>query len=115
MKQLTFILILTTTISFGQTTNEYDWDYVVKRVKKNKMNVTSGTKEIISEIANSYDGENEQKELIKLYKSTYDFKIVDKIILNNLIDSLTQHGLSEEIKSLAVQTKNSIDNLSNPL
>ena len=56
MRQLTIVFILTTTFIFGQSTNEsvYDWDYVIKRVKKNKMNVTAGTKEIISEITTTY-------------------------------------------------------------
>jgi len=111
MRQLTIAFILTTTFSFGQSTTEsvYDWDYVIKRVKNNKMDVTSGTKEIISEIATTYDAEKEQKELIKFYKSTYDFKTVDKTILKNLIDSLAQSGLNDEIKSLAIETRNSIE------
>jgi thiol-disulfide isomerase/thioredoxin len=111
MRQLAIIFVLTTACSFGQSISEsvYDWDYVFKRVKKNKMSVTAGTKEIISEITATYDSENEQKELIKFYKSTYDFKTVDKTILKNLIDSLAQDGLNEEIKSLAVETRHSIE------
>ena len=81
----------------------------MKRVKKNKMSVSAGTKEIISEIATTYDAENEQKELIKFYKGTYDFKVVDKAILKNLIDSLTQNGLNEEIKTFAIETRHSIE------
>lgn len=111
MRKLAIIFVLTTTFSFAQSTSEsvYDWDYVIKRVKNNKMNVTAGTKEIISEITTTYDAKNEQKELIKFYKSTYDFKTVDKTILKNLIDSLAQSGLNDEIKSLAVETRNSIE------
>lgn len=107
MKQLTILFILTTTFSFGQSTSEtvYDWDFVMKRVKKNKMSVSSGTREIVSEIANAYDSEKEQKELIKFYKATFDFKVVDKTLLKILIDSLTQNGLNEEIKSLAIETR----------
>lgn len=73
------------------------------------MNVTAGTKEIISEIATTYDSQKEQKELIKVYKSTYDFKTVDKTLLKNLIDSLAQSGLNDEIKSIAIEVRNSIE------
>jgi thiol-disulfide isomerase/thioredoxin len=109
MKQLAFILILTTTISFGQSTAKYDWDYVIERVKKNKMDVTVTTKEIISEIAATYDGQSEQKELIKFYGDAYDFKTVDKSILKSMIDSLYTYGLNEDIKALAVATRNSME------
>jgi thiol-disulfide isomerase/thioredoxin len=111
MKQLTVLFILTTIVGFGQSTTEtvYDWNFVMKRVKNNKMSVSAGTKEIISEIAATYDSENEQKELIKFYKGTYDFKVVDKTILKNLIDSLTQKGLNEEIKTFALETRNLIE------
>jgi thiol-disulfide isomerase/thioredoxin len=73
------------------------------------MNVTAGTKEIISEIASTYNAEKQQLELIKFYKSAYDFKIVDKTILKNLIDSLNKKGLNDEIKTFAVETRNSIE------
>ncbi len=111
MIKLVIIFILITAVSFGQATNEakYDWDYVIKRVKKNKMNATAGTREIISEIATTYDSANEQMELIEFYKSAYNFKTVDKNILKNLIDSLVQNGLNMEIKSFAAETRNSIE------
>lgn len=111
MMRLTILFVIATTFSFGQSTIEtvYDWDFVMKRVKKNKMSVSAGTKEIISEISATYDSENEQKELIKFYKGTYDFKVVDKTILKNLIDSLTEKGLNEEIKTFALETRNFIE------
>jgi thiol-disulfide isomerase/thioredoxin len=110
MRQLTILFFLITTASFGQPAHEskYDWAYVMRSVKTNK-NVTAGTKEIISGIAAAYDPVNEQKELIEFYKRTYDFKIVDKVILKNLIDSLTQNGFNEEIKLLAAEARNSIE------
>jgi thiol-disulfide isomerase/thioredoxin len=110
MRGLIIVFFILTTSAFGQLTNEgkYNWDYVIKRVKESKS-TTNGTKEIISEIADKYDSETEQKELIEFYKNAYDYKIVDKGILKNLIDSLTQYGLNEEIKILAKETRISIE------
>lgn len=110
MRGLIIIFLTVATSTFGQLTNEgkYNWDYVIKRVKESKS-ITTGTKNIISEISDKYDPEAEQKELIELYKNAYDFKIVDKGILKNLIDSLTQFGLNEEIKTLANETRISIE------
>jgi thiol-disulfide isomerase/thioredoxin len=110
MRGLSIIFLFLTTSAFGQLTNEgkYNWNYVIKRVKESKS-ATIGTKEIISEIADKYDPETEQKELIEFYKNAYDYKIVDKDVLTNLIDSLTQYGLDEEIKLLAKKTKISIE------
>lgn len=110
MKGLILILLLLTTPVFGQLTSEgkYNWDYVMTRVKESKS-ISSGTKLIISEIADKYDSETEQKELIELYKNAYDFKIVDKGVLKNLIDSLARYGLNEEIKALAMETRTSIE------
>jgi thiol-disulfide isomerase/thioredoxin len=102
---------LATTSGFGQSQHKtvYDWSFVIKRVKVNNMNVTAGTQAIISQIADNYQAENQQKELIKFYRAAYDFKIVDKTILKNLIDSLAKDGLNEEIKSFAAQTRQSIE------
>ena len=110
MRGLTIIFFLITTSVFGQLPKEgkYNWDYVIKRVKEAKS-TTTGTKVIISEIADKYDSETEQKELIEFYKNAYDFKIVDKAILKNLIDSLAQYGFNEEIKNLAKETRISIE------
>lgn len=110
MRILIIMLFLLPTSVFGQLTNEgkYNWDYVMKRVKESKS-TTTGTKEIISEISTKYDSEAEQKELIEFYKNSYDFKIVDKAVLKNLIDSLAQYGLSEEVKILADETRVSIE------
>lgn len=111
MRLLILLFILITSISFGQMANKavYNWDFVMKRVRNNKMSVSAGTKEIISEITTTYDAENEQKELIEFYKNTYDFKVVDKTILKNLIDSLVDNGLNEEIKSFATEARYSVE------
>lgn len=110
MRGLIIIFFLLTTSVFGQLTNEgkYNWDYVIKRVKDSKS-TTAGTKKIIFEIVDKYDSETEQKELIAFYKNAYDYKIVDKEVLKNLIDSLAQYGLNEEIKILANETRISIE------
>jgi thiol-disulfide isomerase/thioredoxin len=110
MRGLIIIFFIVTTSVFGQLTNgeKYNWDYVIKKVKESKS-TTTGTREIISEISDKYDSEAEQKELIEFYKNAYDFKIVDKGILKNLIDSLAQFGLNEEIKILANETRTSIE------
>jgi thiol-disulfide isomerase/thioredoxin len=110
MRGLIIIFFTVTTSAFGQLTDEgkYNWDFVIKRVKDSKS-TTTGTKNIISEISDKYDSEAEQKELIEFYKNAYDFKIVDKGILKNLIDSLAQFGLNEEIKILANETRISIE------
>ena len=111
MRGLIIIFLLLTTLSaFGQLTKvgKYNWDYVIKRVKESKS-ATTGTKKIISEIAAKYDLPTEQEELIEFYKNAYDYKIVDKAILKNLIDSLAQFGLNEEIKGLAKKARISIE------
>ncbi len=110
MRGLVIIFFIVTTSTFGQLTNEgkYNWDYVIKRVKESKS-ATTATKQIISEISDNFDSEAEQKELIEFYKNAYDFKIVDKGILKDLIDSLAQFGLNEEIKILANETRTSIE------
>jgi thiol-disulfide isomerase/thioredoxin len=104
------IFLLLTTFAFGQLTNEgeYNWDYVIKRVKDSKS-TTAGTKNIISEIASKYDPATEQEELIDFYKNAYDYKIVDKVILKNLIDSLAQHGINEKIKKQANEVRAAIE------
>jgi hypothetical protein len=96
------IFLLLTTSAFGQRANEgeYNWDYVIKRVKESKS-ITAGTKNIILEIAARYDSAAEQRELIDFYKNAYDYKVVDKLILKNLIDSLAQHGINEKIRNQA--------------
>ena len=73
MKQLTILFILTTIFSFGQSTNEpvYDWKFVLKRVKKNKMSISAGTREIISEISTTYQADIQQKELIKFFRTGF--------------------------------------------
>ncbi|MBI3221183.1 MAG: TlpA family protein disulfide reductase [Bacteroidetes bacterium] len=110
MKRLIIIFFLITTSAFGQLTNEgkYNWDYVIKRVKESKS-TTAGTKRIISEISTQFDSKTEQIELIEFYKNAYDYKIVDKAILKNLIDSLAQYGLNEEIKVWASEARVSIE------
>lgn len=110
MRLLSTILILVTVACYGQSVEEtvYDWKYVIKFVRKNKMNATKATKEIISEISKKYEGEKEQTELIKFYKGTYDYNIVNKGLLKNLIDSISQNGLGEEIRSFARESRDFI-------
>ncbi|MFZ6012910.1 MAG: TlpA family protein disulfide reductase, partial [Bacteroidota bacterium] len=83
------------------------WDYVAAYVRNKGL--TTGTREIISDIAKKFNGEAEQIELIKFYKESYDYKIVDKKLLGSLIDSLRQNGLNERIRSLATESKNEIE------
>jgi thiol-disulfide isomerase/thioredoxin len=56
-----------------------------------------------------YDSSAEQKELIEFYKNAFDYKIVDKAILKNLIDSLVQFGISEEMRTLANEVRIAIE------
>ena len=111
MKTLTTILILISAICHGQSLTEtkYSLDYVIKYVRKNKMNATKGTEEIISDIVKTYEDENEQMELIRFYKEAYDYKVVDKILLNNLVDSMVINGLNERVKSFATESKNLVE------
>ncbi len=48
-------------------------------------------------------------ELIKFYKEAYDFKIVDKAILINLVDSLAENGLNERVKQFAAGSKHFVE------
>lgn len=103
--------MLTSTIIYGQVPDKeiiYDWDYVLKYVKKSK-DETKGTEAIISDITKCYVGENAQMELIKFYKEAYDFKIVDKAILINLVDSLAENGLNERVKQFAAGSKHFVE------
>jgi thiol-disulfide isomerase/thioredoxin len=104
------IFLLLTTSAFGQLANDgkYNWDYVIKRVKESKS-ITAGTKNIILEIATKYDSAAEQRELIDFYKNAYDYKVVDKLILKNLIDSLAQHGINEKIRNQANEARTLIE------
>jgi len=52
---------------------------------------------------------NAQMELIKFYKEAYDFKIVDKAILINLVDSLAENGLNERVKQFAAGSKHFVE------
>jgi thiol-disulfide isomerase/thioredoxin len=110
MRVLIILFFIVTTSTFGQLTTEgkYNWDYVIKRVKESGSS-TAGTRKIISEIMVRYDSTTEQKELIEFYKNAFDYKIVDKTILKNLIDSLVQFGISEEMRTLANEARVSIE------
>ena len=110
MKQF-LIFMLTSTIIYGQVPDKeiiYDWNYVLKYVKKSKDEI-KGTEAIISDITKCYVGENAQMELIKFYKEAYDFKIVDKAILINLVDSLAENGLNERVKQFAAGSKHFVE------
>jgi peroxiredoxin len=110
MKVLTIIFTLLTTLTFGQSdqTKRYSTDYVISVLRGHKMNLSATTNAIISKIVTAYHNEAQQNELIRFYKETYDYKIVDKNILTKLIDSLSLSGLSEELKSQARETKKSV-------
>ncbi len=98
---------LITKVCCGQSsdTSKYTLPDVIKiTVQKNKS-VTAGTKEIISNIAHEYEGEEEQFELIRFYKSSYDYKVVDKKILKNLIDSLSANGATENVRRNATAAR----------
>lgn len=113
MRSLTTVLLLIITTGYSQTSGEiepvYDWDYVIKYVRKNKMNARLGTKAIISEITRNYEDEQEQTELIRFYREAYDYKIVDKVILKTLVDSLAIHGLNEEVRAFALESRTLIE------
>jgi thiol-disulfide isomerase/thioredoxin len=111
MRHFTIILFFLTTIGHSQSDNQtvYNWDYVIKYIKKNRMDATKGTKEIIYQITSMLDSEAEQMELIRFYRDAYDYKIVDKIILQNLIDSLQESGLSDAVRSFATESINLIE------
>ena len=111
MKNLVFISILSTTLAFCQTAAVivYDWDFVIQFVRKHKMNPTKGTEEIVSLIKDKFEGQQEQIELIKFYKGAYDYKIVDKAILKNLVDSIRIFGISDEVRKFASESKNLIE------
>lgn len=111
MNPLIVALILIGMSCYGQTSPDpaYDWNYVIKYVRKNKMNATTGTREIIEEIQNKFDGEKQQMELIRFYKDAYDYKIVDKAILKHYVDSLETNGLTAQVKSFANESKQLIE------
>lgn len=110
MKKLTLILALASTFSYAQSEEEklYNWDYVSFFVKKSNS-LTASTKEIISTIAEKHDGEEQQTEMIRFYKESFDYKIVDKEILINLIDSLAAEGLTDTIRAAAIEAKNAVE------
>ena len=67
MKTLFTLLLLSTLATFGQTpisNKKYNWDYVMKYVKKNKMDIARGTQAIIDEVVQLYAGESQQMELV---------------------------------------------------
>ena len=113
MSRLIIILTFCTTVIYGQTSKEvdtrYDWDYVIKYVKKNKMSAIKGPQEIVSEITRGYRGADPQIELIRFYKEAYDYKIIDKAILKKLVDSLIIYGTSEKVKSFAAESIRSVE------
>lgn len=86
-------------------TAKYNLEDVIKITVKKHKNVTAGTKEIISGIAQEYEGESEQLELITFYKRAYDYKVIDKKLLKNLIDSLSENGINENVKRTATETR----------
>jgi len=104
MNKLTFIFVFIATIGFSQHSGDlkYSLDYMFEILQdgRNKMVLTTsqGTKKAISEIAQNYKGEAQQKELIYFYKAVYDYKVVDKPTLDHLIDSLGENGLTTEIR-----------------
>ncbi len=103
-----FLLVATT--AFGQLTEQgkYNWEFVMNRVRETK-DVATGTRKIVLEILERYSSEEAQKELIQFYKDAYEFKIVDKSILKQLVDSLSIHGLNDEIRLSALDAKNAIE------
>ena len=104
-------MVLTAQVCFGQTLDTIKYnlpDVIGVTVQKNK-NFTEGTKEIISNITSEYEGESQQLELIRFYKNTYDYKVVDKKILKNLIDSLSINGINESVRKIATETRNFVE------
>ena len=116
--RLTFLLLLLANIAFCQYPSpspedtKYSLNYMIDARKRKKdkieMTTTEGTNRVIGEIASKYHGEAQQKELIYFYKAVYDYKVVDKLVLNHLIDSLNKNGLTTEIKAEAKAGKDFI-------
>lgn len=88
--------------------NKYDWSYIREHVREAKS-ITEGTRRIIQEITKKYSSDSQQRELIEFYKTAYDYKIVDRGVLKNIIDSLAVFGINDEVKTLAVSTRNFIE------
>lgn len=107
-----FILLLAiTTFCYGQSsdTSRYSLENVIKITVRKHKNKTTGTRELIANITRAYDGQDQQLELIRFYKSTFDYKVIDKEILANLIDSLSQHGINENVREIAKKARNFIE------
>jgi thiol-disulfide isomerase/thioredoxin len=90
-------------------TTKYNLEEVIKITVRKHKNVTTGTKEIISTISDEYEGAEEQLELIAFYKRAYDYKVVDKKVLKNLIDSLSENGINEKVRLTASETRNFVE------
>lgn len=108
MRILVVIFVMGTSIAYGQS--PYSWDYVIKYVRANKMDVTKATREIFAEISDKYKGADQQAEIVRFYRDAYDFKIVDKPLLDRAIDSISVNGLNEVIRSQASAARDVIMN-----
>lgn len=106
MKQIVLLVVIANS-AFCQAPDDtkYSVDYMIdaRKKKRDKIEMTAaeGTNRVIGEIAVKYEGETQQKELIYFYKAVYDYKVVDKSVLNHMIDSLIQNGITSEIRSEA--------------
>jgi len=106
--RITILFLLVTNVGFGQPDvddKKYSINYMVDVLRDGKhkivMTYKEGTTSVIKEITSKYKGEAQQKELIYFYKAVYDYKVVDKPTLDHLIDSLSEKGLTIEIKAEA--------------
>ncbi len=111
MKRLVIIFLFTTNFSLSQSIadNPYNRKYITDFRKDKYMPPTTATIGMIDGISKKYEGEQEQMELVKFYKGVFDFKLIDKKILRNLIDSLISFGQTDNVKSFAKESKKAIE------
>lgn len=51
----------------------------------------------------------QQIELVRFYKEAYDYKIVDKVMLKHLVDSLVTYGMNAEVKLFAAESIKAVE------
>jgi thiol-disulfide isomerase/thioredoxin len=107
MRQLLVIITFLPIILSGQSPDSivYSRDFVLVYLQKNDMNEAKATKAIIADLVKKHQAEQQQIELIRLYKDAYDYKIVDKLVLRKLVDSLETTGMNERVKLFATSSK----------
>ena len=115
MKLIVFLSVIAS-VALGQADDDqrYSVDHMIDARKKNRdkivLSAAEGTQHVIAQITKQYQGGAQQKELIYFYKAVYDYKVVDKSVLDHLIDSLIQYGANKEIQAEAKEGKDFVVN-----